>query len=116
MHKNVHPRFKLCPQTCAENGFNERRIKKCETCDLKKAEDKFKEKTLELWRLALGKKAELFNFDQVLSSLYEVMSFQEIPAARMPLKISLLLNAYLLEKRVHDDTKDWKISKEAENR
>lgn len=97
----LSPKFFGCPVECCfdqKKPFDNNRREFCGDCDVKKIEDKFKADSLDLWEKRLGEKAKKFRFEKIVSVVYTVIGFEDLPPEKMSVKTRHLLDAYLGEK------------------
>jgi hypothetical protein len=62
---------------------------------------------LQLWDKRLGKQAEKFRFEKILSTLYSVIGFEDLSPEKMSVKTKQLLNTYQSEKARFDQIESW---------
>lgn len=98
----------MCPTDCADEGYSRSRTDYCQECEITPRKELFRNSTIEAWEKRLKEKAKDYDFDKVLSMVYEVMDFEEMPKEKLTVYSAKLLQIYLSERQYFDDVKDWK--------
>jgi hypothetical protein len=102
----IHPRYRfLCPTECEKQGFNPKRSKKCEGCELYAPEKLFKSNVLRAWKTKLSR--HKFTFEKMYSVLATVSNLEGKPKSEISAKNYHILSVYLSERNFSEAKADW---------
>lgn len=96
-----------CPAQCPNETkkIDIYRTKYCDYCPRTRQMLTFEQSTKERWEQWLGDEADGFEFKSMLSTLYQIISLEEMPDDKISVKSSIFRNVYRAEKRRIEEQK-----------